>query len=85
MAQQSTSRLITNLIVTALLAGVGIAIIGSPADGAGAGTILATGGTGDLNLTGIIRTVLGFTPFAFAIIIAFVLFGGIGRLTGGRS
>ena len=61
--------IIVTIVVAAIAAGVGVAIIGDGTSG-----ILATGSSGDLNLTGLTRTIILLSPLVIALAIAIAMF-----------
>lgn len=62
-------KIIVTIVVAAIAAGVGVAIIGDATTG-----ILATGSSGDLNLTGLVRTVVQLSPLIIALAVAIAMF-----------
>lgn len=62
-------KIIVTIVVAGIAAGVGVAIIGDATTG-----ILATGTSGDLNLTGLVRTVIQLSPLVIALAVAIAMF-----------
>ena len=62
-------KIIVTIVVAGIAAGVGVAIIGDSTTG-----ILATGTSGDLNLTGLVRTVIQLSPLIIALAVAIAMF-----------
>ena len=70
-------RIVVTVVVAAIAAGVGVAIIGDATTG-----ILATGTSGDLNLTGLVRTIVQLSPLIIALAVAISAFRALEGLTG---
>ena len=68
-AGRNIVAIIVTIVVAGIAAGVGVAIIGDGTTG-----ILATGATGDLNLTGLVRTVIQLSPLVIALAVAIAMF-----------
>ncbi len=62
-------KIIVTIVVAAIAAGVGVAIIGTATTG-----VLATGASGDLNLTGLVRTIVQLSPLVIALAVAIAMF-----------
>ena len=70
-------QIIVTIVVAAIAAGVGVAIIGDGTSG-----ILATGSAGDLNLTGLTRTIILLSPLVIALAVAIAMFRALQQNTG---
>lgn len=68
-ASRNIVAIIVTIVVAAIAAGVGVAIIGDGTSG-----ILATGSAGDLNLTGLVRTIILLSPLVIALAVAIAMF-----------
>lgn len=68
-AGRNIVAIIVTIVVAGIAAGVGVAIIGDATTG-----ILATGTSGDLNLTGLVRTVVQLSPLVIALAVAIAMF-----------
>ncbi len=73
-------RIIVTIVVAAIAAGIGVAIIGDGTSG-----ILATGSAGDLNLTGLVRTIILLSPLVIALAVAIAMFRALGGVAGVRG
>jgi len=72
-------RIVVTVVVAAIAAGVGVAVIGTATTG-----ILATGSSGDLNLTGLVRTIIQLSPLVIALAVAISMFRALEGLAGRR-